>query len=374
MTDPSKHFTVPYNYLDRQFDEAETEAILGKLRALVRTGEFTIGPPVLEFERRLGGMLGVKHVIGTNCGTDALILGLKALGIGVGDEVITAVNTFYATAGAIVAVGARPVFVDVDDQYQIDETKIEAAITPRTRALVPVYWAGLPPNMPAVMDIARRHHLYVVEDACPALGAAFEGKPAGAFGDIGAFSLHPLKPIHAWGDGGAIVTNHDAVGRWLRLYRNHGLVSRDEIEIWGVNQRLQTVQAVVANHILDRVNPWVDRRIEIANRIDAQLADIPEIVVPSRPANRTNAYQLYMIRARDRDRLAEFLADHGVDTRVHYPIPLHLQPAARSLGYKRGDFPVAEAQAADLITLPCNQYLTDREVDYAIEAVRRFYQ
>lgn len=364
---------VPYNYLDRQFDEGETEIILGKLRALVRTGEFTIGPPVLEFERRLGAMVGLKHVIGTNTGTDALILALKAFGIGAGDEVITQVNTFYATAGAIVAVGARPVFVDVDEQYAIDEHLIEPAITPRTKALLPVYWTGLPPNMPALMDIAGRHGLYVIEDACPALGATYDGTPAGGFGHAAAFSMHPLKPLHVWGDGGAVATNDDRAGEWLRLYRNHGMVNRDEIAIWGVNQRLQSVQAVVANHILDRVNRWVDHRIEIAERIDKGLVDIPEITLPPRPANRRNAFQLYMVRAQRRDALIRYLASEGVEAKIHYPIPLHLQRAARDLGYKEGDFPVAEAQAADIITLPGHQFLTDAEVDYMIDRVRRFY-
>ena len=260
---------VPYNYLDRQFGAVETETILDDLRALVRTGEFTIGPPVLEFERRFGEMIGVKHVIGTNTGTDALILALRALNIRPGDEVITQVNTFYATVGAIVAVGARPVFVDVDDQYAIDPGLVEEAITPRTRAILPVYWTGLPPDMPAIMGVARRHGLRVVEDACPATGAAYAGKAAGSFGDAAGFSMHPLKPLHVWGDGGAVTTDDDQAAEWLRRYRNHGMVNRDEIEMWGVNQRLQTVQAVVANRMLDRVAGWVDRRIEIANRLDA---------------------------------------------------------------------------------------------------------
>jgi dTDP-4-amino-4,6-dideoxygalactose transaminase len=365
---------VPYNYLDRQFGPAETEVILDDLRALVRTGEFTIGPPVLEFERRLGAMIGVKHVIGTNTGTDALILGLKALGIAPGDEIITQVNTFYATVGAIVAVGARPVFVDVDDQYAIDARLIEAAITPRTRAVLPVHWTGLPPDMRAIMEIARRRGLAVVEDACPATGAAFAGTPAGAFGNVAAFSMHPLKPLHVWGDGGAVVTSDDRAARWLRLYRNHGMVNRDEIEIWGVNQRLQTVQAVVANRILDRVGAWVDRRIEIANRLDRGLAGVTGIRVPPRPAERRNAFQLYIVRCERREELLKYLATEGVEAKVHYPIPLHLQPAARDLGYKRGDFPVAEAQAEDIVTLPGHQFLTDAEVDYMIDRVRRFYR
>jgi dTDP-3-amino-2,3,6-trideoxy-4-keto-D-glucose/dTDP-3-amino-3,4,6-trideoxy-alpha-D-glucose/dTDP-2,6-dideoxy-D-kanosamine transaminase len=365
---------VPYNYLDRQFDGAETEAILDKLRVLVGTGEFTIGPPVLEFERRLGAMIGVRHVIGTNTGTDALILALKALGIGAGDEVITQVNTFYATVGAIVAVGARPVFVDVDEQYALDAARIEAVVTPRTKAILPVYWGGLPPDMPAIMAIARTHRLYVVEDACPAVGAAYDGVAAGAFGHTAAFSMHPLKPLHVWGDGGAVATNDAKAAEWLRLYRNHGMVNRDEIAMWGVNQRLQTVQAVVANHILDKVNPWVDRRIEIARRIDAGLRGVTEITLPPRPANRRNAYQLYMVRVQRRAELLSSLAAEGVEAKVHYPIPLHLQEAARELKYGRGDFPVAEAQADDIVTLPGHQFLTDPEVDYMIERIRRFYR
>jgi aminotransferase EvaB len=186
--------------------------------------------------------------------------------------------------------------------------------------------------------------------------------------------MHPLKPLHVWGDGGAVVTNDDRAGSWLRLYRNHGLVNRDEIAIWGVNQRLQTVQALVANHVLDQVNVWVDRRIEIAERIDKGLADVAQIRVPPRLANRRNAYQLYMVRAERRDDLLTFLVEQGVEAKIHYPTPLHLQPAARGLGYRVGDFPVAEAQARDIITLPCHQYLTADEVDYTIECVRRFYR
>lgn len=365
---------VPYNYLDRQFPDTEIDAIFGKLRTLVKTGEFTLGPAVLEFERRLGALVGVTHVIGTNSGTDALILALQAFRIGPGDEVITQVNTFYATVGAIVAVGARPVFVDVNDCYAMDETKIEAAITTRTKALLPVYWRGFPPNMSMVMALAAVHELYVIEDACPALGARYNEKSAGAFGHAAAFSFHPLKPLNVWGDGGAVVTNHDRAGEWLRRYRNHGMVSREEIAFWGVNQRLQPVQAVVALHELDHLEASVDRRIAIAGRLDTGLSAIPEITVPPRPLNRRHSYQLYMVRAQRRDNLRRFLLDHGVEAQVHYPVPLHLQPAARALDYQKGDFPMAEAQAAEIITLPGHQFLTDAEVDYMIEQVRAFYR
>lgn len=364
---------VPYSYLDRQFDDEEIEAILDRLRALARTGEFTIGPAVLEFEDRLAKMLGVRFVIGTNTGTDALILALKGLGVGPGDAVITQANTFYATVGAIVAVGARPVFVDVDDTYSIDVRAAEGAIGPRTRAILPVHWCGLPPDMAAVMRLARHRGLVVVEDACPALGAAVDGTPAGAFGDAAAFSMHPLKPLHVWGDGGAVATSDAGLAEWLRLYRNHGLVSRDRIAIWGVNQRLQSIQAVVANHVLDRVDGWIERRSRIAARLDEALADLPGVRVPPRPSNRRHAFQLYVVRAERREQLISHLEARGVEAKVHYPVPLHLQAPSRALGYKDGDFPVAEAQAAEIVTLPCHQYLTENEIDYMVECIRGFY-
>jgi len=364
---------VPYNYLDRQFTTAETDAILEKLRALVKTGEFTLGPAVLEFEQRLAQRVGVKHVIGTNTGTDALILALQAFHIGPGDEVITQVNTFYATVGAIVAAGATPRFVDVDASYAMDETKIEAAITPRTKALMPVYWRGFPPNMPAIMEIAQRHHLFVIEDACPALGAAYGDRSAGSFGQAAAFSLHPLKPLNVWGDGGAVVTNDDHAGAWLRCYRNHGMTTRDEIALWGVNQRLQPVQAVIALHLLDRLDEWVDRRIQIAKKLDYGLENLAGVTLPPRPTNRRHSFQLYMVQAERRDALLTHLTTFGVEAKVHYPIPLHLQPAAKDLGYQKGDFPMAEAQAATIITLPAHQFLTDDEVDFTLWEIRRFY-
>ena len=365
---------VPYNYLPRQFDAAEIEAILGKLRTLATSGDFTIGAPVLEFERRFAAMLGVRHVIGTNTGTDALILALKALRIGQGDEVVVQANTFYASVGAIVAVGARPAFVDCDEQYAIDHRKIESTLTGKTRAIMAVWWTGVPPEFSALLDIARRRSLSVIEDACPATGGAYDGKPAGSIGKIACFSMHPLKPLHVWGDGGAVATSDDKAGEWLRLYRNHGMTSRDEILFWGVNQRLQSVQAVVANHILDRVGSWVDRRIEIARRLDAGLEGVPEIVLPPRPANRRNTFTLYIVCVQRRDALMRFLNDAGIEAKVHYPIPLHLQPAARDLGYAKGDFPVAERQAGEIVTLPGHQFLTDAEVDYTIETVRKFYR
>lgn len=371
---------VPYNYLPQQFNDEETEVILDKLRALVKTSDFTLGLPVVEFEDRLKKMLGVEYVIGTNSGTEALTLALRAFNIGPGDEVITQANTFYATACAIVAVGARPVFVDVDECYAIDETKIEAAITPRTRALMPVWWTGLSPNWPPILDIAARHRLVVIEDACNAFGAMFEGKPPGSFGHAAAFSLHPLKQLHVWGDGGAVVTNDERAGKWLRLYRNYGLANRDELAVWGVNARLQSVQAIVALHQLDKLEDAVTRRNAIAAALDHGLRYIPQITVPPRPANRRQAFQIYVVRALHRDALLVDLTDNYVEAKVHYPVPLHLQGPARALGYRPGDCPVAEQQASEILTLPCHEFLNtsgvpgEDMVTHMIWQIRWFYE
>jgi len=224
------------------------------------------------------------------------------------------------------------------------------------------------------MEIARRNKLKVVEDACQAVGAKLHGKYVGSFGDTAAFSWHPLKPLNVWGDGGAVVTQDDKLDDWMRLYRNHGLRGRDEIEFWGVNTRLQSFQAVVALHILREV-PWnVDRRNEILRRLDAGIGDIPEIKLPPRSPEAVPAGQIYVIRAQRRDELMRYLIGEGIEAKVHYPIPLHLQKAARDLGYKRGDFPACEAQADEILTLPAHQHLTDEEVDYTVDRVRRFYK
>jgi dTDP-4-amino-4,6-dideoxygalactose transaminase len=363
---------VPYCYLDQQF--ADVEAYFNDLRGLVKSGEFTLGPYVEAFEKKFAAYIGVKHAVSTNTGTDALILALRAAGVRPGDEVITVPNTFYATVGAAVAVGARPVFVDCDDRFQIDANKIEAAITPRTRALLPVHWAGCSPDMPAIMDIARRHNLVVVEDACPAVGAKVGKRSAGTFGKVNGFSMHPLKPLNVWGDGGIAVTDDDAAAAWMHLYRNHGMTDRDHIEIWGVNYRLQPVQAIVGSRQLDVIEKIIGVRVRNARHLDRRLAELRDFVtLPARPPENREAYQLYIIRCARRDELLEYLQAHEIEARVHYPVPLHLQKAAAGLGYQRGDFPVAERQADEIITLPAHQHVTPEQCDYMADTIRAFY-
>ena len=364
---------VKYSYLEQQF--AEVDAHFADLRKLVASGEFTLGPFVEEFEKKFAAYIGVKHAIGTNTGTGALTLALKAAGVKPGSEVITVANTFIATVGAIVAAGARPVFVDCDERYQIDVSKIEAAITPETTAILPVHWAGCPPELEKILEIANRHAIPVVEDACPAVGAKIDGKFAGTFGKVNAFSMHPLKPLNVWGDGGIVVTNDDKLAEFLRLYRNHGLVDRDHVEIWGVNERLQPFQAVVGARVLDTVEGLVEARIRNAKLFDAGLKGLESFIrPPSRPAGYREVYQLYLVTAVRRNELLAFLISRGIEAKVHYPIPIHLQNAARGLGYKRGDFPVCERQSDEIITLPAHQYITEEEIAYTIAKIRDFYQ
>ena len=364
---------VPFSYLDRQF--ADPEPYLADLRELVLSGDFTLGAPLLEFERRFAQLSGLPHSVGVASGTDAIILSLKIHGVGAGDEVITTPTTFIATVGAIAMTGARPVFVDSEDGFVIDPTRIEAAVTERTRAIVPVHYTGNVANMPVIAEIAERRGLLCIEDCCQAIGASLDGMPVGSWGAAACFSFHPLKNLNVWADGGLIATRSPELAAKLRLYRNHGLSSRDEVEIFGHNSRFDTMQAVIETLLIDPVSELTDRRIGYARRYDVAFADLaPELRGPVRRPGVRHVYHLYMLRAERRDLLHGHLQARGIDAKVHYPIPVHLQRAAEHLGYRRGDFPVAEADANQVITLPSHPYLTDAEVDYTIEQVRSFYR
>lgn len=363
---------VNYSYLPQQF--ASAELYLDDIRELVRTGDFTLGAPVRKFEKRFAEMCGLRYAIGVGSGTDALMLSMKALGVAPGDEVITTPNTFVATVGAIAMIGARPVFVDNNDEYTIDVNKIEAALTPKTKAILPVHLTGNPADMPAIMDIAQRHNLAVVEDAAQAILATIDGKHVGQWGNSACFSLHPLKNLNVWGDGGIIVTNSTEHYESVKLLRNHGLSSRDEVEVFGHNSRLDSLQATIANRLLGQVPDITERRIENARRFDEAFADLGEyIVIPPRRDNVKQVYHTYVIRVADRDDLLDHLLGNSIRAKIHYPKPLHLQKAAAYLGYQSGDFPVCEEHCRTIISLPVHQHLTLDEMDYMIEHVRQFY-
>jgi dTDP-3-amino-2,3,6-trideoxy-4-keto-D-glucose/dTDP-3-amino-3,4,6-trideoxy-alpha-D-glucose/dTDP-2,6-dideoxy-D-kanosamine transaminase len=363
---------VAYSYLDQQF--ADLDPYLADIGALVKSGDFTIGAKLYEFEERFAELVGLPYAVGVGTGTDALMLSLEILGVGHGDEVITSPNTFVATVGAIAMTGARPVFVDNGEDFTIDVSRIEAAITPRTKAIMPVHLSGCPADMPAVTEIAERHGLIVVEDAAQAILAAIDGRPVGSWGATAGFSLHPLKNLNVWGDAGVIVTRDEALRDKLRLFRNHGLATRDEIEFWSHNCRMDTLQAVVALRLIDQTHFITDTRIANAKRYDDAFADLaPDVRIPSRRPGVKQVYHTYVMRVRDRDGLFAHLTDGGVEAKIHYPIPLHLQKAAAGLGYKKGDFPVCEADCESIITLPVHQHLAQEQVEHVIDRVRAFY-
>ena len=363
---------VEYSYLEDQFKDHR--AIFDEIDKLIKTGDYTLGKPVQEFEKKFAKLIGTKYAIGVNSGTDALSLSLKAIGVGVGDEVITAPNTFIATVGAIVAAGAKPVFVDVLDDYTINPNLIEDAITSNTSAIMPVHYAGHPADMLAITEIAERHGLPVIEDSCQAISASIDNRCVGTFGMTGGFSLHPLKNLNVWGDGGIIVTDSKEIRDKLILLRNHGLRNRDEVQIFGYNSRLDSLQAIVGNYLIRDMQNITEKRIRWANKIDAGLNALTDcITIPERKKNRRYVYHLYMLMVENRDDLLSYLIENGIEAKVHYPIPLHLQEASLRLGYKKGDFPVTEAQCDSIITLPVHQHLVEEQVDYMIGKIHQFY-
>lgn len=363
---------VRYSYLPQQF--ADPEPILDEIRALVRRGDFTLGQAVTEFERRFAALIGTRHAIGVGSGTDALRLPLKALGIGPGDEVITAANTFIATVGAIADAGARPVLVDCDDSFCIDAEAIEAAITPQTKAIVPVHLTGEVADMARVMKIADTHGLAVVEDACQAILGERDGKRAGTWGAAAGFSLHPLKNLNVWGDGGVIVTDDSDLAERLRLVRNHGLRNRDEVALLGANSRLDSLQAVVGNWLIGHTGAITEARIANADVYDKAFAGIAGIRVPPRVTGVKRVFHLYMVFAERRDALVAHCLEAGVEAKIHYPIPLYRQEGLRSLGYAPGAFPVTDRHAAEVISFPVDQYISRAQQDAVIETVRGFYE
>lgn len=363
---------INHNYLPEQF--ADYPVILDKIAEVVRKGDFTLGEAVDQCEKLFADRVGAAYAIGVGSGTDALFLSLKVLGVGPGDEVITTPFTFYATVGAIVTAGAKPVFVDVKDDYNIDENQLEAAITAKTKAIVPVHWAGRPCNLTSIRNIADKHELYIVQDACHAIEASYHGEAPVTFGDVACYSLHPLKNLNVWGDGGFITTQNADLAEKLSLLRNHGLRDRDTCEIFSYNSRLDTLQAVVAIHLIEnRLDNITNSRIQHAHYLDDLLKNIPQVQCLPRDAAIKEVFHLYQINCEDRDALLKHLNDQGIDAKVHYPVPMHLQPAAAEWAYKKGDFPKAEYIAASTLSLPVHEYIAEQDLMFIAEQIRRFY-
>lgn len=373
---------VPFNYLPSQFDEAETDKILAKMKPVIMSGDFTLGAPLAELESVLAERTGAGYAVGVSSGTSALFLSLKALGIT--GEVITSPLSFFATPASISTAGAQPVFADVRDDFNINPAAIEATITPRTEALVPVHWAGRPCNMTAIMEIARKHGLAVVEDTAQGFGAKWDGRHLGTFGAAGAVSFHPLKCLNVTGDAGLVLTSRSEVAERIKRLRNHGCSSRDVCEEWGWNDRMDTLQAAVALHVLKSVDWAIETRREYAALLDAELAGIDEIYAAPMPKEAAPNYYLYPLLCHDRDQLFAHLMASQIDCKVHYGTPLHLQPAAAKMGhstllpahrmYKRGDFPMAEKCCDGTISLPFHPWLNPADLLYMADVIRAFYK
>jgi dTDP-4-amino-4,6-dideoxygalactose transaminase len=363
--------SVRYSYLAQQF--ADPDEILARIKQVVADGTFTLGPAVADFERRFAALIGTRHAVGVGSGTDAIKIPLRALGIGHGDEVITAANTFVATVGAIAEVGATPVFVDCDDSFCLDVAQVEAAITSRTKAIVPVHFTGETVDMPRLMAIAQRYGLHVVEDACQSILGESAGRRAGTYGAAGSFSLHPLKNLNVWGDAGIIVTDDDTLNAKLRLLRNHGLSNRDEVDVLGYNSRLDSVQAVVGSWLIDQTHAITDARIANGAYYDAGFAAIGGVRVPRRRADAKRVFHLYMIFAEQRDELYRFVRSRGITAKIHYPVPIYRQAGLAHLGHRTGDFPVTDRHAQSVISFPVDQHMVREQQDLVIATVREFY-
>ena len=363
--------SINHNYLHEQF--ADHDLILQKIKRVVEAGDFTLGKEVDALEQDFAQICESKFAIAVGSGTDAIFLSLKAIGVGPGDEVITTPFTFYATIGAIVTSGAKPVFVDVCDDANIDVGQIEDSITPRTKAIVPVHWSGRSCNLEALEGISNRHKIPIVTDACHAVKARYNNLSITKFGLANCFSFHPLKNLNIWGDGGIVVTDSSDLANTLRLLRNHGLQSRDVCSVFAYNSRLDTVQAVVARHMLAKIDHITDSRRRNAHELDRAFRSISQISVPKRSSELYEVFHLYSVYCEQRDALQRYLVEHDVDAKVHYPMPMHLQPAAQFLGHRRGDFPMAESLSMQTLSFPVHEFIASEQLERMVQLVRDFY-
>jgi dTDP-4-amino-4,6-dideoxygalactose transaminase len=362
---------VPFVNLGLQHRLIKDE-LLPKVSELLDTGQFILGEELVRFENAFAGLCGTKYALGVANGTDALFLAMKVIGIQQGDEVITAPNSYLASASSIYLAGATPVFADVREDFNIDPEQIKKVITSRTKAIMPVHLTGRPADLEAILEIAREHHLSVIEDCAQAVCAEYMGKPVGSFGDLGCFSLHPLKNLSACGDGGVITTNNGELYQKLIKARNHGLKNRDECEFWSYNSRLDNLQAALLNVKLSKLSEWTERRREIASYYVDRFSGLDMILPIDKPAEKA-VYHTFIVQTLLRDELKNFLLEKGIETKIHYPIPIHLQEAAKYLGYKKGDFPVTENQVETILSLPVFPELSNEQVDYIADTIIDFF-
>ena len=364
---------IPYVDIGLQH-RAISKELLSEIEKVINHGQFVLGKEVELFEKKLADLCGVKFSVGVNSGTDALILALQVLGIGHGDEVITAPNSFVSTASAIKLSGAIPRFVDVDNSYNIDPSQIEKQITNKTKAIIPVHLTGRPADMSPIIELSKKHNISVIEDAAQAIMWKYDNKPIGSIGDIGCFSFHPLKTLNACGDAGAITTNNKLIYEKLLVLRNLGLKNRSNCEYWSMNSRLDSIQASILNVKINYIKEWTSARRKNAGIYNRYFSDMNEIILPPENEKNYSVYHTYVIQVEKRDELKEYLNKNGIGTAIHYPVPIHLQNVANDLGYDKGSFPNAEKQSKKIISLPVYPELENDDLKYIIQTIKRFYQ
>ncbi|MFH1462553.1 MAG: DegT/DnrJ/EryC1/StrS family aminotransferase [bacterium] len=366
------NYKVPFVGYKIQYQNLKNE-IDGAIQDTLSRGDLLLRQDTEDFEKNLADFLGVKYAVSLNSGTDALIFAIIAAGIGPGDEVITVSHTFVASIASIVHAGAKPVLIEVGEDFNMDVERIEEAITPRTKAILAVYLNGRVCNMDRLMAIAKKHNLLVVEDAAQALGAKFDGKTAGAFGIAGCYSFYPAKVLGALGDGGAVSTNDEKIAEKIRLFRDHGQKTKTDIVCYGWTSRLDNIQAAVLNVKIKYLPEWIERRREIAGFYNQGLSGISGVKLPPAPESDSkyfDVYQNYVLKAQKRDELFSFLKEKGVETLIKDPIAVHHHS---NLGLSHFKLPYTEKLAEEVISLPMYPELTDEQIEYAINCLKEFY-
>ena len=363
---------IPYVNLDKQyiFEKSKLLKIIDKT---LSTGNYIGGDQIIKFERKVASLCNKKFGIALNSGTDALTLALYCSGVKRGDEVITPSNSFIASTAVIIHLGARPVFVDVKPDQSIDENLIEEKITKKTKVIMPVHLTGRMCNMKKIMQIAKKHKLIVIEDCAQSILSCYDNKPSGSYGEFGCFSTHPLKNLNAMGDGGFLVTNSKQKYDLICNLRTHGMVNRDVVKNFGYVSRMDTLQAAILNFRLQNLKNVIKKRRE---NVKFYLKNLnhKNFYFPEEKKEEFNTYHTFVLQFKKRDKLKKFLEKKGVKTSIHYPIPIHLQPASKQLLYKKGSLPVTETQAKKILTLPVNQFLKKKEILYICKLINSFYE
>jgi dTDP-4-amino-4,6-dideoxygalactose transaminase len=363
---------VPFIDLKAQYESIKTE-ISHSIQQVLDNSAFAGGPYVEQFEKEFAAFCQCKYAIGVGSGTEALWLALLSLSIGQGDEVITVPNTFFATAEAINFTGARTVFIDIEEKtYNMDPSALEAAITPRTKAIIPVHLYGQMADMDPIMEIAQSHRLVVIEDACQAHGAEYRGKPAGSIGDAGCFSFYPGKNLGAYGEAGAIVINDAELDKKIRMLRDHGQSKKYYHSLVGWNGRMDGIQGAVLSVKLKYLPAWNARRRQNATLYSKLLSDLNGVIIPEEAVYAKHVYHVYALRVQDRDSLINALAEKDIHCGIHYPVPIHLQEAYHSANLGKGSFPIADSCASEFISLPMFAELSKEQIEYVVEEINHF--